>query len=131
MKKVYVSVFLLAACVFILGVSSLAAPPPTKYMVMVYSNSSGYPSTEIEVTVEEFLVDGEAREGFTSTTPFAIEVESRDFEVYLTTQGVSQNFTASYMALYKGYWQKAGLTIKNTGSARFVLSDSTGSVGPY
>lgn len=111
----------------------------TKRMIMVYAENdrpadfnkiTRQSSKKIEVTIEDYYVDGVLQEASTKPLPFVLEVPSVDFELNLGAVDPSNRFTAVYMRRLDDTWLNGGLTGRGN-RIRFVLSDSTGRVGIY
>ena len=87
-------------------------------------------SFKIDVRIEKFVVDGVEQDVFTRQTPFALEIESSEFEVRMTADNNDRGVTAVYMRQFENTWLNGGLVGKGN-RLKFVLTDSTGSVGSY
>ena len=136
MKHVSLLVSLLAPLLF------LSITPPdqadAKRMIMVYAENdrpdfntmARQAPKKIEVTIEEYYVDGVLQEASTKPLPFVLEVPSVDFELNLGAVDPSNRFTAVYMRRLDDTWLNGGLTGRGN-RIRFVLSDSTGRVGTF
>ena len=125
-RKAYIpNLLLLAGLLLLLGLSQQQPLDPV-YMVVVTSND---PTELLWVAVEDFRIDGERQSERQRQTPFAVEMHSKNFEVAFRRIEGDTTFLATLMRRHEGAWYGGGLAGGGE-RIKFVLTDSTGRVGP-
>lgn len=78
--------------------------------IMMIEVKSNNPELQLEVSVENFKMDGEARDEIIRETPFNIALNSMSFELTLKLVRGESDFTARTLRKGKEGWVGGGLT---------------------
>lgn len=127
----YVSLLVSLFAIVLLRPGIQAEQDDRERMIMVYAEPSGahdFPQTDVRI--ENYFLDGVLQEGFTKTTPFALEIDSHNFDLNLETAGDLYEITAEYMLRQGETWVYAGLTGRGH-RIQFEVSDSKSKVLVY